>query len=144
MDEQAGPVVDAGAYNATDLEQKWSDRVLVVEDDPYLRRVVVRILEGWGYLISEASDGVMALEQFGRESEDLALILLDIMLPVLNGVEVARRMLADRPQLPILACSAAMTEGIEEELRLLGVRNFLHKPYTAESLRDSLRVALSK
>jgi two-component system cell cycle sensor histidine kinase/response regulator CckA len=115
--------------------------VLVVEDDPMLRRVVVRTLRNWGYSILEAPDGGAALDQIGASESILSVILLDIMLPVLSGVEVARRVLRDCPSLPIVACSAAMNEQVESDLRDAGVRHFLPKPYSADSLRDTLHRA---
>src|SRR4051795_10124621 len=62
--------------------------VLVVEDDPMLRRGGVRTLKTWGYTILEAPDGGAALDQVGAAEDELSVILLDVMLPVLNGVEV--------------------------------------------------------
>ncbi len=115
--------------------------VLVVEDDPLLRRVIVRILRSWGYTIVEASDGVSALDRVQESWEDLSVILLDIMLPILDGVEVARRVLAERPELPIVACSAALNDEIVDNLRTIGVRVFLPKPYSADALRDTLALA---
>ena len=117
-------------------------RVLVVEDDPYLRRVLVRTLEGWGFLISEAGDGGTAVDLATNCGSDLAIVLLDIMLPVMNGIEVARTVHRDRPNLCIVACSAAMNDEMRAELREVGVRYFLPKPYTADALKDVVRIAL--
>jgi len=112
--------------------------VLVVEDEPLVARALVRLLWGWGYTTLEAPDGGAALEQVQKAGSRLSLILLDIMLPVLDGVEVARRVRADWPDLPIVACSAALSADIEEDLRRLGVREFLHKPFRVEVLRAAL------
>jgi CheY-like chemotaxis protein len=118
-------------------------RILVVEDDPLLRRVIVKTLQTWGYASVEAPDGVAALEEVERSSGELSVILLDIMLPRLDGLEVARRVGAERPELPIVACSAALTEGLIQDLREAGVRVFLPKPYSAQALRAILvRVTL--
>ncbi len=112
--------------------------VLVVEDDSLLRRVIVRLLKGWRFLVIEASDGGIALERFQADGDRLDVILLDIMLPVHNGVEVARSVRETSPNLPIVACSAAFNEDLIQDLRQLGVRYFLPKPFTAESLRATL------
>ena len=61
-------------------------------------------------------------------------MFLDIMLPVLSGVEVARRVRAGWPDLPIVACSAAFNATLEADLRRLGVWRFLAKPFHAEVL----------
>jgi CheY-like chemotaxis protein len=117
--------------------------VLVVEDDPMLRRVVVKTLLSWGFTIREAHDGAEALCEVEAAKEAFSVMLLDIMLPVCDGVEVARRVGRDRPELPIVACSAALDESMVSRLRDAGVRHFLPKPYSADSLRDMLRLAMT-
>lgn len=112
--------------------------ILVVEDDPILRRVVVKILQSWGHTIVEAVDGVAALEEVERAGGDLAAVLLDLMLPRLHGLEVARRLRDGHPELPIVACSAALTDQLIVDLVAAGVRAILPKPYTAQMLRATL------
>ena len=116
--------------------------VLVVEDDTMLRRVVVKTLLSWGFDIREACDGGVALEQIEIAGDDLHAMLLDVMLPVLDGVAVAERVRVDRPNLPIVACSAALDDEMRARLFAVGVRHFLPKPYSADSLLAMLRVAI--
>ncbi len=118
--------------------------VLVVEDDTMLRRVVVKTLLSWGYEIREACDGGVALEQVESAGDDLNAMLLDIMLPVLDGVAVAEKVHVDRPDLPIVACSAALDDEMRARLFAVGVRHFLPKPYSADSLLAMLRVAMRR
>ena len=117
--------------------------VLVVEDDEVLRKVIVRHLTRWGFAPLEAHDGGIALDQFRRAQDTLGAILLDIMLPVFDGVEVARRVLAERPGMPIVAYSAAFNDQVEADLRDLGVEDFLAKPFRAEELHSMLRRAIA-
>jgi CheY-like chemotaxis protein len=140
VDNQAGTEVEVGAAS----EAEAAGRILVVEDDPLLRRVVVQILQTWGYAILEAPDGLQALEQVREGPADLSLVLLDIMLPLLNGLEVARRVLAERPDLPVVACSAALTDEVVEDLRDAGVRVFLPKPYSPEALQATIAQAATR
>ena len=116
--------------------------VLVVEDDEMLRRVLVKTLMSWGYLIREAADGGVALEQYAEAREQIGLVVLDIMLPVLDGVGVAAKILGDRPKLPVVACSAALDDCMRAALMDVGVRHFLPKPYSADSLQSMLRLAI--
>ena len=116
--------------------------VLVVEDDPMLRRVVVKTLLTWGYAIREACDGGAAITEIRHSGPTLRVVLLDIMLPVMDGVSVAREALRDQPDLPIVACSAALNRDVEANLRDAGVRHFLPKPYSADNLRHMLEVAI--
>jgi CheY-like chemotaxis protein len=116
--------------------------VLVVEDDPLLRRVLVRLLRGWGYGIVEAADGAEALERFREARGWLGLVVLDIMLPVIDGVQVARHVREAAPSLPILACSAAFTDQVQDDLRAAGVVDFLPKPYSADLLQRAVARSL--
>jgi CheY-like chemotaxis protein len=116
--------------------------LLVVEDDVMLRRVLVKTLQCWGYEIREASDGEAALEQIRAAGDDLRAVLLDIMLPLLDGVAVAERALLNNPKLPIVACSAALDEEMRGRLVAVGVRHFLPKPYSADALRAMLALAM--
>lgn len=113
-------------------------RVLVVEDDPMLRRVLVRILRSWGHQIVEAPDGQAALDQIDAHGNQLDLVLLDMMLPGIDGLQVARRVGAERPELPIVACSAVLNERLLEQLRQAGVCHALPKPFTADHLRSTI------
>lgn len=113
-------------------------RVLIVEDDPVLRSVLVKILQNWGFAILQANDGLAALEAIDANADDLSVILLDIMLPLLNGLEVARRVRDERPEIPIVVCSAALTDDLMADLHDLGVRDFLSKPFSANDLRAIL------
>lgn len=118
--------------------------VLVVEDDLLLRRIVVKILEDWGFAIIEAADGRVALDRLRESGDRMTVVLLDVMLPRVHGVEVARAIGDARPDLPIVACSAALNDGIITELRQVGVRHFLLKPYAASDLRAALDVAMGR
>jgi CheY-like chemotaxis protein len=109
-------------------------RALVVEDDPQQRRYLTHMLRCWGFEVSEAADGAVALERLSEFRGQFAVVLLDIMLPLVDGIEVARRALSQYPDLSIVACSAVLQGDIEERLRSLGVRGFLPKPFTAQSL----------
>ena len=133
----------AGASQADPSKDSTAYCVLVVEDDEELRRVVVRHLTRWGFAALEAPDGGAALDEFRKAGDALDVILLDIMLPVLNGVDVARYILAERPGTPIIAYSAAFNDQIESDLRDLGVEDLLYKPFRAENLHTLLRRAIT-
>lgn len=122
-------------------EDDTSGCVLVVEDDALLRRVVVRLLQSWAYEVIEAPDGIEALDRFRESRGRLGAMLLDVMLPRLNGVAVAREVQAEDPALPIVACSAAFDDTVEADLRGAGVRHFLPKPFTSEDLHSAIRLA---
>jgi two-component system sensor histidine kinase ChiS len=122
----------------SDPSEPEPSAVLVVEDDPAQRRVLTRLLRIWGYATLEAADGGQAVEVFDADQDTLGLVLLDIMLPVLSGLEVAEHVRQVRPDLPIVACSAALTDAVEAALRELGVNDFLPKPFDASALQSAV------
>jgi CheY-like chemotaxis protein len=119
-------------------------RVLLVEDDPLMRRMLARLLHWWSLDVVEAFDGPAALERFQEQDGRFDVVLLDIMLPRLSGVEVARAILGGRPGLPIVACSAAFEPSIVAELKSLGVVQCLEKPFHADALHDALARVLDR
>ncbi len=117
--------------------------ILVVEDEPAVRAVVVRSLEGGGFHVLQASDGAMALQVVDRE-ERPDLVLTDLMMPGMGGAELARRLKARWPDLPILYMSGYSAE----DLRRQGAAGpegvtIIQKPLRPESLLRSVNAALA-
>ncbi len=109
-------------------------RVLVVDDDPYIPDVVAQLLEGEGYRIEEATNGAEALGVVSDATRRPNIILLDLMMPVMDGWEFARRLQEYIPPLniPIVVLSAARLP--TERLTVLGARAVLAKPFDVDEL----------
>ncbi|MFN8079144.1 MAG: response regulator transcription factor [Kineosporiaceae bacterium] len=109
-----------------------TSRVLVVEDDATVAEVVRTYLERAGLAIDQASDGVTALAVAHQSRPDL--VVLDLMLPGLSGLEVCSRLRASRPDLPVIMLTALG----EESDRLLGLEtgadDYLVKPFSPREL----------
>ena len=107
-------------------------KVLVVDDEPGIRELVVEVLRDEGYATVAAENGRMALEVLAREGPDL--VLMDVMMPGMDGRAAVREMRA-RPDLPrppvILMSAAARPEHLEP-----GVAAFLPKPFDLGDLLD--------
>jgi len=118
-------------------------RILVVEDDPQLRQVVVRLLQQAGYDVAETASGAAAL-QFWRES-GADLVLTDIKMAGMNGIEVILQLRAEAPGLPIVAMSGVGPWDLEtlRDAHLLGAVGIVQKPFTREELITALATALS-
>jgi len=106
--------------------------ILIVEDEPVLRDGLVDLLKGAGHRVDIAGDGLTAVKR-GLDP-DLDLVLLDIMLPKLDGIEVCRRLRRERPGLPILMLTAKGSE--EDKVRGLkvGADDYVTKPFGAREL----------
>ena len=113
--------------------------LLLVEDEPILRKLVSQFLRELAYVIVEASDGEEAVEYFTKLGP-FDLVLCDLNLPGFDGVEVCRQIRQANPHQPIIICSAAILPKSEQSLRELGVHHHLTKPYQPESLLSLIRV----
>jgi CheY-like chemotaxis protein len=122
-----------------------SETVLLVEDDPSVASLVRIALEMVGYRVLEASSGVKALEVWAKHSAEIDLLFTDFVMPDgMTGRQLARRLLAGRPDLPVIFTSGyspdmagrEFGEGEEERSR------FLPKPFSCSSLLEMVREAL--
>jgi DNA-binding response OmpR family regulator len=113
-------------------------RILVVEDEPSLRDGIVDLLRGDGHEIVAAGDGVAGVEAGLREPFDL--VVLDLMLPRLDGMEVCRRLRAARPGLPILMLTARGSEDDKVRGLMEGADDYVTKPFSARELLARVRV----
>jgi len=110
--------------------------ILVVEDDPDLLLLARSRLAAEGYGVIEAGSGADALAKLERPLPEIALVLLDLSLPDLDGEEVLARIRVTRPDLPVIVCSGRT----EEELRdLRGASATVRKPYRWSSLLERVR-----
>ena len=107
-------------------------RILVVEDEPALRDGLVELLSEAGYTAEAVDDGEAALERGADPAVDL--LLLDLMLPRLDGLEVCRRLRRSRPSLPILVLTARGTEDDKVHGLQSGADDYLTKPFSAREL----------
>ena len=115
-------------------------QILIVEDDKELSQLFQKVLEKNGYQVKSASDGALALEILDKEYIDL--IISDIMMPVMNGLEAAHAIRTtdhpDHKKIPIIAISAnAFDEDIRRSLAS-GMNAHLSKPIEVDKLRETL------
>ena len=116
-------------------------KVLVVDDDPVVRKSFNRVLSGKGYAVITAENGEEALRKLAEEKYDV--VYTDIRMPGMDGLEVAERVRARRPWTPVVIITGYGTEAAEARAEAAGVANFLHKPLTPEMIAGSAREALA-
>jgi len=117
--------------------------VLVVEDDPSVRGLVKEILLHYHYRVIEAEDGEEALTLAREYSNEIVLLLTDMVMPRgVSGRELAERLLQERPDLKVIYTSGYSPELFNSNLVLEEGVNYLPKPYTSAMLAEILRGAL--
>ena len=139
--QQANPTLPAQPLSVE--ARGRGQRILVVEDDPRVRPLTVRMLERLGYGVYVAEDGPMAL-QILQTHADIALLFTDIVLPKgMNGVELARAARALCPELPVLYTSGYTDNAVIHDGRLDPDVQLLEKPFTRAALARRMHQALS-
>ncbi len=117
-----------------------SERILVAEDDPAVRAAVIRILTDAGYSVTTAADGAEAVAAVGRERVDL--VLLDVVMPKLNGQQAFVQIQEIHPGIPCLFSTGYAPDLLPAGLRIDATIEVLHKPYDPAQLLRAVRRAL--
>ncbi len=118
-----------------------SDHILVAEDEPAMRRLLRTILHTQGYKITEAQDGGAALEAI-RAFDKIDLLLLDLALPVMDGLDVIKKIRGSGSALPIVVLSNRSDENAKVAALDLGADDYVTKPFGARELLARIRAAL--
>jgi two-component system, OmpR family, response regulator MprA len=117
-------------------------QVLVVDDDPQLREALTRALELDDYRVTTASNGVKALEAVTEQRPDV--MVLDVMMPYVGGLDVCRTLRGRKDKLPILVLTARDEVGDRVAGLDAGADDYLTKPFALEELRARLRALLRR
>jgi len=118
------------------------ESVLVVDDEPTVRRFVSRVLREAGYGVNEAADGADALSLIRSGSVDPAAVVSDIVMPRINGVELLQYLSLERPRLPVILMSGFGTDQLTRR-GIVSPCGVLAKPFSPELLLAELRRCLS-
>src|SRR6186997_610437 len=113
-------------------------RILLVDDEQAVQTLLTYPLRKEGYEVVGAVDGQEALDRFSEQRFDL--VVLDLMLPKLDGIEVCRRLRAVRPGLPILMLTARGSEDDKVRGLVEGADDYVTKPFSARELLARVRV----
>jgi PAS domain S-box-containing protein len=141
---ETGPVVSNHMISGKGLpSQSLHGTVLVVEDEEYLRRAIVRMLRKNGFEVLEAADGSSAVDLIRAAQVGIDAILLDMTIPGASSREVVTEAANIRPDIRVILTSAYSQEMIEDPIGAPQIRSFLRKPYRFDDLVETLQSCLS-
>lgn len=124
------------------LVKGHGQRILVVEDEGVVRGLLVNVLTSLGYSVIQASDGREALDVFEAAGREVDLVVTDIIMPGMDGIELAGELWARVPGLKVVAISGYSVDLIEDRLRDAGIREMIRKPFKVRELADAISRAL--
>lgn len=135
---------EQASTNATPELARGSEMILVVEDEPALRELVVSVLELCGYRTCQARNGVEALRVWEEHKEEIDLLLTDMVMPEgISGRQLAERLQAQDPGLKVIYTSGYSPGMAGKDIALLEGFNFLAKPYPPTRLASMVRDCLN-
>jgi PAS domain S-box-containing protein len=123
--------------------RRGSETLLLVDDEAVIRNVGRAILQRQGYEVLLAEDGLEAIEVYRREHGRIALVILDLTMPRLSGLDTLRQLVQFDPEAAILLSSGYSVEQMPE-VGKEGVLGFVNKPYRPQDLTDAVRGALDR
>jgi CheY-like chemotaxis protein len=124
--------------------QGRGQNILLVDDEPALTASLGQLLARLNYQVTTRNHARAALELFGKNPAQFDLIITDLTMPEINGLEVARQCHILRPDLPVVLTSGHAPELTAEKLRAAGIYELLEKPVSPQTIAEALQRALAK
>ena len=112
-------------------------KVLVIDDSPFVFKAVTKALEGTDYeVVGNALDGQLGIDKYIELRPDV--VTLDVTMPVMDGLQTAKKLVEINPKVRIIMLSAMGDETLLNQAREIGVRYFLMKPFRPETIQAKL------
>jgi CheY-like chemotaxis protein len=116
--------------------------VLLVDDEQAIISAARSVLEANGYRVLQAGDGVEAIDLFSKHMNEIAVVITDVMMPVMDGVLFVRTLRKLSQKVPVIGATGVAGTGHVDQLKALHVQDVLLKPYNAETLLRAIHRAL--
>jgi two-component system chemotaxis response regulator CheY len=116
-------------------------KVLVIDDSPFISKAVKKAIEPEGFeMIGQAFDGREGLDMISQYQPEI--IILDVTMPVMDGLETAEHIYRKNPNAKVIMLSAMGDEKLVESAKRIGVKRFLNKPFKAEEMVTAIKEIL--
>jgi PAS domain S-box-containing protein len=139
---QAAAATAVTASVENELPRGNGELVLVVDDEADVRAVVQQIMEAFGYQALLAADGIEATTLYASRKEEIAVVVTDMMMPLMDGPATIKALMKLNPQVRIIAASGLSTSSNAAKAAKEGAKHFIPKPYTTATLLQTLHTAL--
>lgn len=116
--------------------------VMVVDDEEFISFLAQRLLTDEGYRVITARDGFQAVETYRKLRDQIALVILDFTMPVMDGADVFAELQEINPKVPVVLSSGFAEQGRLQTMLARGLRGFIPKPYTHQKLLSQVRSIL--
>jgi PAS domain S-box-containing protein len=124
------------------MELRGTETILLVEDQPEVRALAQVVLESQGYAVLTAAEPAQAIRIAGADDTLIHLLLTDVVMPTMNGVQLAEHLAFQRPQMKVLYMSGYTDSAVVHHGVLDESTNFIQKPFTPEALSRKVREVL--
>jgi PAS domain S-box-containing protein len=118
--------------------------VLLVDDEPSMRTITGQTLQSFGYRVLTATDGADAVAVYLAHRQEVAVVITDMMMPVMDGPAMIHALIRINPEIKIIATSGLSANGGLTKVSEVKIKHFLTKPYTAATLLKALRALLEE
>lgn len=118
--------------------------VLLAEDEPCVRAATSRMLERLGFEVAAATNGREALEVFQIQRDRIVIVILDVNMPEMNGIDAYKRLEEEGIEVPVVVCTGYDEHDLEHTHTSLGFAGFLPKPFTMDELKTTIEKALAR
>ncbi len=132
----------ASSAHGLELPSRGSETILLVEDEESVRELATFVLQGCGYTVMTAPEGLAALQLMATCREQIDLLVTDVVMPQMGGRKLAETLLAQHPELRVLFMSGYTDDAVVRHGVLQANTNFLQKPFTPNSLAKKVREIL--
>jgi two-component system, NtrC family, response regulator AtoC len=119
-------------------------KILVIDDDRHMRAACSRVLTKAGWLVTCAESGDQGLKEILNVTQKFDVVLVDQLMPGISGMEALAQIRAIDPHLPVILMTGSATDDSALEIKKLGARDCLPKPFTPEQLRNVIISAIQR
>jgi PAS domain S-box-containing protein len=120
------------------------EMILVVDDEASILTITGQTLQAFGYQVLTATDGAHAVAVYAKHEKEIAVVLTDMMMPIMDGPALIHALMRMNPAVKVIAASGLNANGNVAKVSEAGVKHFLTKPYTAATLLKTMRAILDE